>query len=231
MTQNTDPHQMSNAALAAQCARETHLYFRGQAYDPGFCLELFRRAFKERDQEAWEAVCAQYQPLVLGWVKGYSGFAATNEDADYFVNGAFGKIFISITPTKFDGFPSLAALLNYLRACTITTVIDYNRMSERLELEDLEKANRMAAAEPSPERQVAEYTSKQQFWEWVQERLHDRAEKLVIEGLFVLELKPRTLYDRHKNEFSAVADIYRIKQNVIARLSRDEEFRNRFADD
>ncbi|HEU0296959.1 MAG TPA: hypothetical protein VFR47_29745 [Anaerolineales bacterium] len=229
MSPNNDPQHMTNADLARHCARETHLYFRQQQYDPSFCIELFRRAFKERDQDAWETICAQYQPLVLGWVKGHPGFAATNEDAEYFVNGAFWKIAASITPAKFDSFPSLAALLNYLRACTGTMIIDYNRMANRLNLEELDE--RLASSEPLPEDQVSEQTSDRQLWEWVNERLQDRKEKLVIEGLFVLDLKPRTLYSRHKHEFADVAEIYRIKQNVVARLSRDEEFRVRFADD
>lgn len=230
MPPNSAPQQMTNADLAGHCARETHLYFRHQEYDPGFCLELFRRAFKERDQEAWEALCAQYHPLVLGWVKGHSGFAATGEDAEYFVNGAFGKISASITSEKFDGFPSLAALLNYLRACTGTMIIDYNRMTDRLDLEDLEKAERRASAAPSPEHQVAEETGRRQLWEWVYGRLQDRKEQLVMEGLFVLDLKPRELYQRYPREFADVAEVYRVKQNVIARLSRDAEFRSMFAD-
>jgi hypothetical protein len=51
-----------------------------------------------------------------------------------------------------------------------------------------------------------------------------------MEGLFVLDLKPRELYLRHKHEFADVAEVYRVKQNVIARLSRDAEFRSMFAD-
>jgi hypothetical protein len=231
MSQNSAPQQMTNADLASSCARETHRYFRQQAYDSSFCMELFRRAFKERDQEAWEAICIQYQALVLGWVKGHSGFAATQEDAEYFVNGAFGKIALSITPEKFDGFSSLAALLNYLRLCTGTLIIDYNRMTERLQLEDLEKADRMRSATPSLEKQVAEDTGRRQLWETVDSRLQNRKEKLVMEGLFVLDLKPRELYERHKDVFADVAEIYRVKQNVLARLGRDEEFGELFGSD
>lgn len=230
MSQNTAPQHMSNADLAGLCARETHRYFRHQEYDPSFCLELFRRAFKERDQSAWEALCIQYQSLVLGWVKGHTGFAATNEDPEYFVNGAFGKIAISITPERFESFSSLAALLNYLRLCTGTIIIDYNRMTSRLELADIEKAERKKYSAPPVEKQVDEELVKRQLWERVNRRLSDK-EKLVIEGLFVLELKPRELFERYKGSFTDVAEIYRTKQNVLARLSRDEEFKDLFGDD
>lgn len=230
MSQNTAPQHMSNADLAGLCARETQRYFRHLEYDPSFCLELFRRAFKERSQDAWESLCAQYQSLVLGWVKGHAGFAATNEDPEYFVNGAFGKISISITPERFDGFPSLAAVLNYLRLCTGTIIIDYNRMTSRLELEDLEKAERQQYSAPPVEKLVQEEIVNRQLWEQVYRGLSDK-EKLVIEGLFVLGLKPRELYERHRDIFADVAEIYRIKQNVLARLSRDEDFKNLFGDD
>jgi hypothetical protein len=40
-----------------------------------------------------------------------------------------------------------------------------------------------------------------------------------------MALKPRELCDHYAGKFSDVEEVYRIKQNVLARLRRDAEFR------
>jgi hypothetical protein len=63
------------------------------------------------------------------------------------------------------------------------------------------------------------------MWEWMNAWLEDDKERRVIYGLFVLALKPQELFDHFRNLFNEVDEIYRVKQNVIARLRRDPEFR------
>jgi hypothetical protein len=78
---------------------------------------------------------------------------------------------------------------------------------------------------PVPEDEVADRMDNQSFWAWVNERLNDEKERLVLHGLFVLALKPRELCDHYQNMFADVEEVYRIKQNILARLRRDVEFR------
>jgi hypothetical protein len=40
----------------------------------------------------------------------------------------------------------------------------------------------------------------------------------------MLDLKPQELYDHFRGVFSDVDEVYRVKQNVLARLRRDPEF-------
>jgi len=50
----------------------------------------------------------------------------------------------------------------------------------------------------------------------------------VVYGTYVLDLKPRELCRRYRSVFSSVREVYRIKQNVLARLRRDEQWAAQF---
>jgi hypothetical protein len=216
---------MAVADLAAKCAQETEHYFHQQSSDSTYCFELFRRAVQEHNQGAWEIICIQYQPLVTGWVRKHRSFEATGEEVQYFVNGAFGKIAATLSPVKFDGFPNIGSLLRYLKMCVHSVIVDYNRMVDQANLYPLEYAAEEPSAEPATEDQALDRSHDQALWEWINAWLEDERERHVIYGLFVLALKPQELYDRFQNLFREVDEIYRVKQNVIARLRRDPEFR------
>ena len=100
------------ADIADRCAQETERFFQGQSYDPQYCFELFRRAILEHDQSAWETIHARYQSLVAGWVKQHPAFESSGEEVPYFVNRAFEKIWVALTPDKFGRFSDLSSLLN-----------------------------------------------------------------------------------------------------------------------
>src|SRR5919109_2801057 len=141
MSHESKPQHLALSELADGCACETELYFRHESYDSNYCFELFRRAIKERDQPAWEIVCLQYQRLVSGWVRQHSRFEASGEEVQYFVNGAFAKIAVSLTPDRFGGFSDVGSLLRYLKMCVHSVIVDYDRLAEQESLEPLEEAS------------------------------------------------------------------------------------------
>lgn len=214
------------ADLADWCAHQTELYFQHQSHDPRYCFELFRRAIREQDQSAWELICLQYQALVAGWVRQHSKFEAAGEEIQYFVNGAFGKIAVSLTPEKFGGFSDIGSLLSYLKMCVHSVIMDYIRLAEQERFAPLEDASEKGSSDPSPEEQATDQSEQQSLWDLVNSRLQDEQERAVIYGSFVLALKPQEVYDLYRNRFSDVDEIYRVKQNIISRLRRDPEFRN-----
>ena len=59
--------------------------------------------------------------------------------------------------------------------------------------------------------------------------LLDQAERLVARLCLVLDLKPREVYERHPDRFADVADVYRVKRNLLERLRRSPAIR-RFLD-
>jgi hypothetical protein len=215
------------AAVTQRCAQETELFFQRQAHDSRYCFELFRRAILEHDQSAWEMIHIQYQSLVSGWIQRHPAFESSGEEVQYFVNRAFEKIWAALTPEKFSRFLELKPLLLYLKMCVHSVIVDHNRLAEQFvwNAGPEEPALDSIAYEVILEDQAMEPVYRQQFWAWINSQLHDEKERLVIHGSFVLALKPRELYDRSQLMFEDVDEVYRIKQNVLARFRRDPEFK------
>lgn len=231
MSHEIKPRHMAMAELAEHCAHETKLYFQHLSHDSRYCFELFRRAIREQDQSAWAIICLQYQPLVAGWVRQHSRFESSGEEVQYFVNGALGKIAITLTPDKFSGFSDLGSLLRYLKMCVHSVIVDYFRFVEQERLYALESASQERALDSSPEEQATNQADRQILWDLIQIRLQDEKERSVIYGSFVLALKPQELYDWFRNLFGDVDEIYRIKQNVLFRLRRDRELQKYLGED
>jgi hypothetical protein len=216
------------ADLVDHCAQETDRYFRGHSFDSQYCFELFQRAILERDQLAWEAIYKQYQKLVERWVLQHPGFEASGEDVLYFVNCAFEKIWVALTPNKFAHFTQLASLLSYLKMCVHSVIVDHNRVHELASLcvyvegSTLEKREQVGIAEDWMLSQV----DRRRFWDAINARLNDDKERRVVYGSFVLGLKPRELYDQFRGHFDSVDEVYLIKQNILSRMRRDPEFLN-----
>lgn len=227
MPDESNPEYLNLTDLADTCAQETELFFQHRDNDTRYCFELFRRAARENDQTAWELIYNQYQSLVTGWVKQHRAFELSGEEEQFFVTGAFSKISSILTSEKFDKFSDLQSLLYYLKMCVHSVITDHNRtLSGASQQVSFDAINpEIKAAGPVPEEQVLDRMHDRELWVWIRERLHDEKERLVIQGVFVLALKPRELFEHYGNIFSEVDEVYRIKQNVLARLRRDVEFR------
>jgi hypothetical protein len=225
MSHEVNLQHLGNDDLASLCAQETNLYFKHQNYDTRYCFELFRRAIEERSKAAWESICVQYQKLVTGWVIQHYAFAATREEAEYFVNGAFGKISGTLTADKFGKFSDLGYLLRYLKMCVHSVIMDYNRTVDYTALYDWDEATEEESEDLSPEEQAIDHSDQQSLWELIRSRLHDDKERAVIEGSFVFDLKPQEIYEHFRGVFIDVDEVYRVKQNVISRLRRDSDLR------
>ena len=225
MSDEINPQHLPLDDLAHRCAQETDLYFKRQAHDTRYCFELFRRAIQEGDQSVWENIYPCYNLLVVSWVKKHPGFETSGENVEYFVNGALGKLSITLTRERFGGFSDLGSILSYLKLCVHSVIIDYHRLAEQVSLAAWEDASKEESADPSPEEQALDRSYRQALWDLTNARLHDEKERSVIHGSFVLDLKPQELYDQYRSVFSDVDEVYRVKQNVLARLRRDPEFR------
>ena len=225
MSDENELQQMAVAELAQRCAQETDRYLHKQSHDSSYCFELFRRAIQKADQAAWDVICAQYQPLVSRWVRRHTGFQDTGEEIQYFVNGAFGKLYNTITALKFDGFSGIGSLLQYLKLCVYSLITDYIRSAEQVRLYPIEDIPDSPSPDPSVEEQEMKRTYQQAFWEWINAWLNDDKERAVVYGSFVLALKPQEVYNLFPNRFLDVDEVYRVKQNVISRLRRNPEFR------
>jgi DNA-directed RNA polymerase specialized sigma24 family protein len=228
MSHQADLRFLTLAGVAHRCSQETALFFQRQSYDPWYCFELFRRAITDRDQHAWELVYAQYRSLVAGWVERHSAFPDSGEEAQYFVNRAFEKMWAALNPDKFGHFSDLGSLLRYLQMCVHSVILDQIRVAERcvvgVQAEDLAVENN--ASRPIVEDQALDRVHRREFWREINARVRDEKERRVVYGSFILALKPRELYARFRETFRDVDEVYRVKENVLARLRRDAALRN-----
>ena len=131
MHAETDQKQVSLRDLADACA-ESQRSSASQARTAGNaasdpCLELFRRAIKERDQEAWSLIYEQSRRIVFSWVSRNPVFYATGESAEYFSQEAFMRMWRHLTAEKYDRLTDLRSLMSYLKMCVNSTIIDFMR--------------------------------------------------------------------------------------------------------
>lgn len=88
----------------------------------------------------------------------------------------------------------------------------------------------LQARDTAVEDHISAALSRTELWQWLQTQIKDEKEARVIDGLFVLGLKPREVQDLYPKTFSDVKEIYRVKENLIARLRRSDEVKSFFLD-
>jgi hypothetical protein len=82
--------------------------------------ELFRRAIEERDEQAWAESARRYRGLLIFWARGCIARTTISECCDDIADYTFTRAWAALSPERFAGFSTLAALLGYLRACVST---------------------------------------------------------------------------------------------------------------
>lgn len=236
MDSNDTVSALSFVGIAHRCRRESERFFQRLSFDPQYCYELFRRAIVERADYAWELLYQQYTPLVVGWVERHSGFASSGEDAAYFANRAFEKMWVALTPEKFQKFPDLKSLLRYLQMCVGSVVTDHVRAAS-IETTgfftdtDEEQDDESGPGDQGVEPGLIQRQQQEDLWRLIDGRLNDEQERRLVYYRYMIGLKPREICERFPAEFPDVKEIFRITQNILARLRRDEDLRKFFDDE
>lgn len=216
----TDPRQLSLVDLAAACQQETSRFQRGQSSRDEFCRELFYRAICLRDHGAWERIVFQYRGVVLAWIRHHPASSSAREGDDYWLNRTFERFWAAVGPDRFDRFPDLASLLKYLKMCVHSVLLDDVRAQGAAQLESLDDAPARSVEAPDFDMQAVGQLAGQELWNTIVAELPDEAERLVVYCSFALDLKPSEIYQRYSGRYATVADVYRIKRNVLERLRR-----------
>lgn len=228
----TEIQSLTLAGVRHRCAQETERFFARKEHDPRFCFELFRRAILQRNDLAWECVYAQYRSLVVRWLERHPALPMSGEEAQFFLNRAFEKMWRGLTPEKFAMFEDLKSILRYLQMCAHSVVIDFLRRKEqKVLLDSVDEAEQMLVSEETAvEDQITNELEKQKLWGWLEEQFNDEKERLAIYGIFVLGLKPAEVVGEYGRVFQNVKEVYRAKENVVARLRRSQEFKQIWGD-
>jgi hypothetical protein len=191
-----------------------------QPIDGSEGYDLLRRAIVERDEQAWAESVARYRPLLAAWAVRASARARLNERSEDIADQAIARAWAALGPERFAAFPSLGALLAYLRVCVTAVVIDgaraqaaHERIAQRLE----------AGAPPSPEQIVLQRLSLAELWRLVSNFAETRQERAVLVESFVYDLPPRAILARHPELFADVAEVYAIKRRLLRQLQHNPE--------
>jgi hypothetical protein len=132
----------------------------------------------------------------------------------------------AITPEKLPDFEDLPALLRYLQLCVHSCIIDYARAREQAGLlEELGEGVLPSALDQplSVEERVARLSEAGALWAWLEKHLKTEQERAVVYGAFVLGMKAREILITYRGVFGAIDDVYKARENVLARLRRDPE--------
>lgn len=218
-----DPHYLHYCELSViidRCCEETKKYYEQGDSQDAYCLELFRRALVQRNRHAWEALYQQYAPLICHWLKFEPVFQHCSECEEYFVNRALERMWQAVRGRRFERFESLGSVLQYLKLCLKTSLIDYSRTEKlrTLHIEDLQPT--VLVADTLLESELVRRSETKQFWRLVRDHLRSDQEQAVVYESFLLELKPAQIFARHRHLFDDVSNVYKTKRNVLKRLER-----------
>src|SRR5215469_17126311 len=119
------PKNMHLSALADRCMSEINNYRRGEASSDQYCLEMFRRAMLERDEEALESLVDRFQEFLLAAFRRHprSDAAIHLDSPENYVARAFERFWIAAVHNQLLEFTTLAAALRYLRICLNSTIV------------------------------------------------------------------------------------------------------------
>ncbi len=189
--------------------------------------ELFRRAVVEQDADAWGEISISYRNMMIGWVRRCHAAEVTGECCEDLADEALARAWKALSPERFTQFPSLAALLAYLRTCVMATVIDaarartsYERMAARID----------HGASVPPDQLVLEQLDRAELWELASSLVVTEAEQVVLLERYMLDLPPRVIQSRHPALFPEVRKIYETVRNICDRLRRNQDVRRVYAE-
>jgi DNA-directed RNA polymerase specialized sigma24 family protein len=219
------PKTLPVSDLARRCHEETLRFLRAEPRDDRYCFALFERAIADRDHHAWEAIMGQYRGIVLAYVGQHSAASLVRESDEYWVNRAFQRFWMAVTAERFGRFPDLAALLKYLKMCVHSVLLDEVRARRAALVSSLEDLPDTIPEPRDAEVSVVGKLAGQQLWQAVHRELQDEPERVVAYLSFARDLKPAEIFERHPSLYNGVADVYRVKRNVIERLRRSPEIR------
>lgn len=112
--------------------------------------------------------------------------------------------------------------------CVHSVILDQARVAERL---GVEIQDELLTVEGETEDPAIEWVQRQELWQEVDARLRNESERRVVYGTFVLGMKPREIYAQFQETFRDVNEVYRNKENVLARLRRDGELKELLSGD
>jgi DNA-directed RNA polymerase specialized sigma24 family protein len=216
-------HNVLHTGSVAVSSRDCEVQMN-ELIDDGF--ELFQHAIMDHDTHAWAQIHQRYRVLLIAWARQSSVANLVAEQFEDIADQALARAWAALTPARFAQFPSLPAVLGYLRNCVATVLIDMARAQATRD----RTAQRVEIQSPAtPEQVVLDGINNTELWQLVTGLIETPQETIIIRENIVLGLPPRVILARHFELFSTISEVYTAKRNLIGRLQRNMEIQ-RFAD-
>jgi hypothetical protein len=219
LQRDTAVSSMSTGELAAHCLKEIDRYRRSELSTDEYALELLHRAMIQGEQEAWDWILHCFRGFVFGWLHRHPNHtvACRLESEENYVAKAFERFWQATTLTKHMGFSTLAAALQYLRACLNGTILDTLRAYAR--------PREIPLPEPGEvgEPRMEDTSDSSELWEMLRSMLSDQREQRLAYLFFHCGLKPREIVRFCPQEFRDIHEIYRLRRRMMERLLRNAD--------
>ena len=231
------------------CHTATVTYLRThQAGDDRYCLEMFRRAVQDHNENAWAFIYTTYsteeflgEHYILKWVRSWLNgrhgavirSAFTEEEI---VQEVWMRLAQSEAAQSFH-FASMSQLMGYLRRLVNNFMMDVARRRAPLIIEsatDHEAAHIEQVIRTVPDRSggvdrmMAENESLHELLRQIGDQIiGDEHEWLVFKSYFLDRLPPRKLYEAYPGVFSP-GEVEVIRTRLVRRLRKSPFILNRY---
>ena len=216
------PKQLHLSEVSERCRQESARFRAGVRGEEGWCLELFRRALESSDEEAWNAIHAQYRDLIVQW----AGGGSQGQDLVGVVLAKFWRSLGGVDLSR--RFGHVGAVLAYLRKCAFSVRMDDERSQKRQERElALDEVRSLGGgdAQQAALKNLSLNDCYDALRRWLDENLQSEAEREVVHLSFELGLSPSEIAQRHPDRYDGVREVHRIKERVLKRIRRSEMLR------
>jgi hypothetical protein len=210
-----DARNMRLSALADRCMSEIDNYRRGEASSDQYCLEIFRRALQERDNEAWTLLVDRFKEFLLAAFRRHprSENASRLDSPENYVDRAFARFWLAVHNQQLE-FMTLAAALRFLRLCLNSDILDTLALYARAT--EVHPSEPVFVGEPTKENQDED----SELWEAIRDTLSNERERRLAFLLYRCNLRPREIVHLFPQEFPDTNEIFRLRRNIVDRLQR-----------
>jgi DNA-directed RNA polymerase specialized sigma24 family protein len=211
-------NRLNLSRLADRCSLELVKRRRKEAADDSYCLEIFRRAILERDDEAWSILQGCFSENVRIWIRSHanSNLALLRDSEENYVAQTFSRFWVAVHEQHSE-FRTLNGALSYLHATLdgiFRDMMRSHRRSQEVPLPEQDSPEEPAAEQPDDDLDV---------WNTLLGLLNNERERRVVQLLYYHGLTPKKIVKHFPQEFSNEKEIYRVNYNIVERLQRKRE--------
>jgi hypothetical protein len=205
-------------AIAERCQQHIQKYRHRLDHDLSYCLELFRRAFEEKREEAYTFLYQTYISLIYHWVYQHPYFASLDMPVEYYVADCMGHFFLTMRG-NFERFESVPAILRYWQKCVNTVLLNEVR-KKRVATVPIENMERYVDEEGMDGRLI-----QTAIWQRVESLLPENKDRLLAHLVFVQGLKPKQIVEHYSALWSETNEVRVDRQRITRCLVADSVLR------